>query len=149
MPIAIPTKSPQGAAGTLRAKSLAERLLHAAAQSDAETLGLLPAGLRALVGPEVSRHDTDLLIEIAMWFADAALRSEVADAVRALMMITAVEDNNERLVRALGMKRDPRGGWFVPHHLHNQEDQTKLLLRGMVQATLNGALLELTGNGNG
>ena len=147
MPISMPTKSPQDAAGTQRAKTLGERLLHAAAQSDADTLGILPEGLRAIVGPRVTRHDTDLLIEIAKWFADAALRSDVADAARSLMMITAVEDNNEQLVAALGMQRDPRGGWFVPHHLHNQEDQTKLLLRAMVQATLNGAFLELTGNG--
>jgi hypothetical protein len=124
------------------ASTLSERLYQEVGKADATIHGILPAGWRALVGPEVDAHDTHLLVEVGSWLASAALRSGCSEVLKKLMIITASDDQNATLLTALGVKRH-NGVPFIPIQLANNEEQIRLVLRAMTEATLNRMVLEI------
>ena len=127
--------------------STSQRLFQAAADADALIVGTLPPSWRVFAGPKVTAHDTGLLVEIGTWFVAAAIRSKCADVLKKLMVISAAQDDNTTLLEALGVERLATGQAYVPLQLANAEEQIRVTLRAMMEATLNNMLLEIAGGG--
>ncbi len=125
--------TPTDIAKTRIANSQAERLLQVAEDAEAFALGSLPEGWRAIVGIGVTAHDTQLLMEIGTWLTSALLRAGLSDKIRTLMEITAFEDMNDLLMKALGISRDPSGQYGVPLRLRTSEAQIQNLLKVLVE----------------
>lgn len=118
-----------------------ERLLQVACDATAKQVGALTAGFQSLAGPQVTAHDVDLLLEIGEWLAGAAHRSGRSPILRALMVMTAAEDQNQTLLAALGIQRLPTGQPFVPETVTNAEENIRRTIQAMTDAFYNDSVL--------
>lgn len=141
-PTASPTRlSPQELVASAKNRSTAERLLQMTADDDANAIGQLPEGFRAHVGPDVHSWDVQLLDEVGAWYVAAATRAGVAEIARCLMGLDAVSNNNERLIAALGIRKDALGRWRLPRKLNNGEEQSRILMRTIAEHAFNVLIL--------
>lgn len=98
---------------------------------------MLPDGFRAHAGPDVDAWDSRLLDEIGAWYVSAAARAGVAEIARSLMALDAVQQDNKRLIDALGLTKDTLGRWRLPRKLNNGEEQARVVMRTIAEHAFN------------